>query len=416
MKLSHGLGLLAAGLGSVGLLAFAGMGGLTACGSSSGGSSGSSSGASGSSSGTAADLCGSLPTTACLPIPPPPTGASATPLTTSHNYALHQLFLGDTDRMGVTSTDAWQQFGYDLDGKITTATSKDVCTLMAGATKQTQVDGYLNPKAHTGGGIDNSFGENIIGLITTLDSTASQTLNSDILGGSFSLFTYVTGFDDMAGNTTSATGLKGVLLAGGKYTTADGGAGTPSWDLTTTWPVLPDPGLITGCQPYPVGCPANTDPIANAKVTFNNAFQTKGTFVNGTPSPLTLSLTISGHTLSLDIASAVITFDPSSPGSVTNGTIAGVLNTEQLITGLKQIAGSISTTLCTGSGFQSIATQIEQTSDIINNGSTVSNTAGSACNAISIGLGFNSVEIAKPTAIAAPSPPAPDKCADAGGD
>jgi hypothetical protein len=80
------------------------------------------------------------------------------------------------------------------------------------------------------------------------------------------------------------------------------------------------------------------------------------------------------------------------------------------------VAGNISPSLCAGSAFQSIATQIEQTSDIILTGTTVSNTAGQPCNAISIGLGFNSIEIATPTAIAVATPPAPDKCADAGSD
>jgi hypothetical protein len=36
------------------------------------------------------------------------------------------------------------------------------------------------------------------------------------------------------------------------------------------------------------------------------------------------------------------------------------------------------------------------------------------CNAISIGLGFDSTEIAVPSTIAPGSPAAPNKCADAG--
>ena len=407
MKLSHGLGLLAAASGTAGLMAFAGVGGLTACGSSSGNSSGGS-GGSGSSSG-ATDLCANLPATACLPPPPPPEGGAPATITKSHNYALHQLFLGDTDRAGITNADAWKDFGYNLDGKVTTAASTDVCKLVAGSTKQVQIDGK--------GGIDNSFGANIMPIIGTLDSTAGNQLNASIQGGSFSIFTYVTGFDDSAGNHTSATGLKGVLLAGGKYS-LDGGV--PAWDTTTVWPVLPDPGLITGCVPYSAtgasGCPAGTDPIGGAKIRFDKAFQTNGTFVNGTPAPLTLSLSIGGQSLSLSIASAVITFDPKAPGEVTNGTIAGVLETEALINGLRSVAGNISTSLCTGSAFQAIALQIQQTSDILIDGnSNVTNTTGTTCNGISIGLGINSVEIAAPTTIAAATPPAPDKCADAGG-
>jgi hypothetical protein len=395
MKLSHGFGLLAAGLGTVGLMAFAGVGGLTACSSSS--ASGSSSGGSGS--GGASDLCSALPASDCKSPPAAPTGAAST-LTSQHNYALHKLYLGDTDRSGNPSMTAWETFGYNLDGKVTTTASTDVCTLVPGSSKQVQVDGN--------GGIDNSFGSQIVPIILTLDSTVGNTLNTDIAGGGFTIMTYVKGFDDSAGNMTTATGLTGVLLAAGKYS-ADGGA--PSWDTTTVWPVLPDPGLISGCDPVQ-GCPAGTDPVANAVIKFGAAFQTKGTFVNGTPSPLTLSLSFSGQTLSLNIASAVISFDPLMPGAVTNGTIAGVLDTTGLINGLQSIAGHISTSLCSGSAFASIAMQIQQTSDIqlATDGKTVTNSAGSPCNAISIGLGMDMTEIAPPSVIAPGSPAAANVC------
>jgi hypothetical protein len=395
MKLSHGFGLLAAGLGTVGLMAFAGVGGLTACSSSSA----SGSGSGGSGSGGASDLCSALPASDCISPPATPTAGPATQ-STPHNYALHTLYLGDTDRQGNPSMTAWETFGYNLDGKVTGSSSNDVCTLVPGSSKQVQVDGK--------GGIDNSFGSQIMPIIGTLDSTASQTLNTSIASGSFTIMTYVVGFDDMAGNTTTATGLSGVLLAGGKYS-ADGGA--PDWTTSTIWPVLPD--LVNGCTAAG-GCPANTDPIANATIKFTKPFQSKGTFVSGAPNPLTLSLSIGGQTLSLDIASAVVSFSPMAAGSVTNGTIAGVLDTTQLIAGLKNVAGNISTSLCSGSAFESIAMQIEQTSDIVLNGTTVSNTSGTTCNAISIGLGFDSTEIAVPTVIAPGAPPAPSKCADGG--
>jgi hypothetical protein len=403
MKLSHGLGLALAGICSVGL--FVGAGLSTGCGSSSGGS-GSSSGGSSSGSG-AKDICSQLPTGACDEPPSPVTSPAPTGMT-PHNYALHKLYMGDTDRMGVTNPDAWKSFGYDLDGKDTTAASTDVCSLVTGASKQVQIDGN--------GGIDNSFGANIMPIIGTLDSTASQTVNQQIQNGGFTVMTYVVGFDDSAGNMTTAGPLTGVLLAGGNYPAMhDGGA--PTWDMNTHWPIRPE---LLNC--FPSGgtdsCTASTDPIAAADVQFKSGFQTKGTFVNGTPSLLSLSLTFSGNTITLNVHSAIVSFDPQAPGSVTNGTIAGVINTEELIAGLKQIAGHISTSLCSGSAFQSIASQIEQTSDIVVSGDTVSNPAGTTCNGISVGLGFDSSEIALPTGadIAPMSPPGPDPCADAGSD
>jgi hypothetical protein len=122
---------------------------------------------------------------------------------------------------------------------------------------------------------------------------------------------------------------------------------------------------------------------------------------------------MSGQALQLHLHSAVVTFDPQMPGSVTNGTIAGVLNTMEMIVAFQQVAGHISTSLCSGSAFQSIAAQIEQTSDMIVSGSTVSNTPGTTCNGISIGIGFDATEIALPTPadIAPPQPPPVDPCA-----
>ena len=366
--------------------------------SSSGGTSSSSSGISGSSSGSGGDLCANLPASACLQPPPAPTGTTSMPQATTHNYAMRHLYLGDTDRQGVTTSDAWKSFGYNIDGKVTTALSADVCALVAGSSRQVQVDGN--------GGIDNSFGANIMPIIETLDSTASQQANTQLQAGYWTQMTYVMGFDDTAGNTTSALGLTGVELAGAAYPGL-----SPAWDLTTNWPVAPVD--IAGCTPT-VGCPAGTDPVANALVKFPQAFQTHGTFVNGTPAPLTIPIALGGQQLALNIQSGIITFDPLMPGAVTNGVIAGVISTQDLIAALQKAAGSISTALCTGSAFQSIATQIEQGADILLSGTTVQNVPGQTCNAISIGLGFDATEIAPPTIIAPPAPQAPNPCGDGG--
>ena len=375
---------------------------------SSSGSSGSSSGigsSSGSSGGTG-DLCAQLPPSACDEPPTPTPNAPPASSVTPHNYAVHKLYLGDTDRQGVTNADAWKAFGYDVDGKITTAASTDVCTLVAGASKQVQIDGN--------GGIDNSWGANIMPIWETLDSTFSQTENNVIQAGGPTQLFYVVGFDDSAGNVTSALGLTGVALSGGSYASANGGM-APAWDLTTHWPIAPE---LLNC--FPSGgtdnCTTGTDPVGAADIKFPSAFQTRGTFVNGTPSLMTLQLAIGGQPILLNVHGAVVSFDPLMPGAVTNGTISGVINTEELIVALKHVAGRISTSLCSGSAFQSIASQIEETADVVLSGDSVSNVPGTPCNAISIGLGFEATEIALPSGadIAGPTPPAPDPCADGG--
>ena len=380
-------------------------------GSSSGGASTSSSGVTTSSSGTgsssgvttsssssggAGDSCQN-PAVQCVVPPSPPGGGS--PTAAAHNYAIRTLYLGDTDRTGIVSADAWKEYGYNLDDKVTTKASTDVCTLAPGASKTTQVDGN--------GGIDNSFGENILPiLITIAGSDFGGRINASIQAGQSTLMTYVTGFDDSPGNATSASGLGGVFLYGGTY------PGTPAWDTATHWPILPT--AINGCTPT-AGCPAGTDPVKNAQIRFPTAYQAAGTFVSGALLDVDLSFG-SASLLDLPIHSAMISFSPKVPGAVTNGTVAGVMVTSEYIAALQAEAGQISTSLCSGSAFQSIAQQIEQASDIVYgpNSGLVSNEAGTQCNAISIGLGFEATEIAAPTAsdITGPQPAPLDPCAD----
>jgi hypothetical protein len=349
-------------------------------------------------SGDASDTCGN-PSSACVVQPPPPDSGTAT--RASHNYAIRTLYIS-TDRQGNPSADAWKSYGYNLDGLVTTQTSTDVCTLSAGAPSAAQLDGN--------GGIDNSFGANIWTIVEDVaGAQAQEMINASIGAGQFTVMMDVTGFDDTPGNTTSALGLTGVLLAGGNYADLNGGA-APSWNTSTHWPILPS--LLQGCTAA-TGCPAGTDPVASAQITFPAAYQASGTFVNGTPTTLSLSLSLGGSALAIDIDSALITFAPAA-GGVTNGTIAGTIRASDLITQFEGVAGSLSTTLCGGTAFAAVSLAINQASDIvIDAAGNVSNAAGSDCNGISVGIGFDATEIATPVSadIEGPQPATPDPCA-----
>lgn len=334
---------------------------------------------------------------ACLP-PAPSRSATSNPTPIAHDYAIRRLLLGDTDRMGTFSPTAWESYGYDLDGKVTTAQSTDVCSLIPGAARQVQVDGN--------GGIDNSWGSQIMPILGTIDSTFSQTLDQSLQAGAWTQMIDVTGFDDSAGNTTSADGLDALVLVGAAYP-----GGAPPWNTSTIWPVAPE--LMSGCT-LTTGCPSGTNPIDDAQIKLTLAYQSGGTFVSGSPMPLTFPLALFGQPLLLNVASTVITFQPQAPGSVTGGVIAGVVATDDLIDAFQQAAGGITLSLCSGSAFESVATQFQQSSDIRLDGTTVSNAAGSMCNAISIGLGFDATEIAAPSVIAGPSPAPADPCGDGG--
>lgn len=67
------------------------------------------------------------------------------------------------------------------------------------------------------------------------------------------------------------------------------------------------------------------------------------------------------------------------------GVLAAVAPATGIVMGLQAVAGNISVSLCSGSAFQSIASQIEQTSDILSSGTS---DPGVECDSISIGMTF----------------------------
>src|SRR5215467_13263260 len=141
--------------------------------------------------------------------PANPGGPPTTVPTEEHNFGLHKLYLGDTDRNGVTNPNAWMNFGFNLDGKISTASSTDVCQPQpGGAGKQVHQNGN--------NGIDNSFGHFILPIIQAASSDASKRINDSINQGSFTVMFDIFGLSD-ATLAQTATGLNGNLLAGSKF-------------------------------------------------------------------------------------------------------------------------------------------------------------------------------------------------------
>jgi hypothetical protein len=325
---------------------------------------------------------------------PPAKPATATPTTstTEKNFALHTLLLGDIARGSTTQapTTAWKKFGYNIDGKVSTRESADGCKLVSGASKTVRDDGEL--------GIDNSFGANILPIIlNTAGAEGPAKINQAITDGSFTIMLDITGLADDPKQT--ATGLTGQLLAGGKFPT-----GKPTFTSSDDWPVRPE--ILSN----------KTDPKSST-IKFGDSYVVNGTWVNGTQSDVKIGIVFSGVPLDLTVHRAVITFDHVSPNHADNGTIAGVVNTDELIAGLKKVAGRISTSLCGGSAFEGIAAQIKQASDIMEDGTV--GTATTECNAISIGLGFTADVIGNPKSVAALGEPSADPCAgggDAGAD
>lgn len=301
--------------------------------------------------------------------PDVPEGAGPTTSTEKRNFALKTLTLGEGN--------AWKTLGFDIDGKSTTKDSTDVCKPpVSGAS---QADGEE--------GIDNSFGQNVLPLITAAVSGAGEALNTALQSGNFTIMFNTQGLSDDPAQ--SATGLNGYVLLGAKFD------GTPTFTTADDWPVRQE--LLS-----------NPADATSSTIKFSNSYVADGTFVSGTPSEVKISLVFQGIALELTLRKAVITFKHASPNSATNGVLAGVINTEELLTGLKKVAGAISPGLCSGPSFDTIAEQIKAASDIMSDGS---NSAGSTCDAISAAIGFTAEAIGQPSTVAEKGEEPGDPCA-----
>ena len=312
--------------------------------------------------------------------PPPPD--SGTPTTVTATYALHTIHLGEADRAGTLSTTAWKDYGLNLDGLQTNKDATTVCTLQQGAPKTNQADGN--------NGIDNSFGAILLPIFQTVLSqqTPSVTETDTIDQGAWTVQLQITGLSTDPQQT--APGLTAQIFTSGQYD-----KGAPAFDATTDWPVLST--SVKDGQSISSG----------STMVFSNAFIQSGQFITqDAPDPLVLSLSLNGVPVELHIHDATIMFQHTVADDLTNGTIAGVLDTEEFIATLKAASGQFSTSLC-GSAFDGIAQQIRQASEIMKDGTNV---AGQTCNGISVGIGFDAKRIANPTKVVAPPPPPPDPC------
>jgi hypothetical protein len=321
--------------------------------------------------------------------PPPPSGPTTTSIAT-HNFAIRNLYLGDTDPTPTftTDTNAWQSFGYNLDGVVTTAASTDVCLPYSSQQLMQQVDG-LN-------GIDNAFGSVLVSQLSAFGAAfGSQGASMSIASGDFTLELDTKGLNGAA--TQTATGLSGQYFLGAEY--------------SDTNPVSPPPVGATGFainDTWPVNSSSlnSTSFASGAALGWGGSYVTAGTWVSGAlgggegGAPLVLGVVFSGHPVVLRIHAAVVTFpvskDTTGQLHTTGGTIAGVLVTSEVVQAFNQLAAEIGICEATGQ-FDAL---IEGASDILIGGADhVSNGTGASCNAISIGIEFDADEIAPPTGV-----------------
>lgn len=314
--------------------------------------------------------------------PPARPDAPATTSTTKRNFAIAELFLGDTDTAYAASGDAWKKFGYNLDKIATTGASTDSCSPVGTSSKSDLADGD--------NGVDNAFGNTIMKYLVQLKATSSKQVTDGLKKGDFTVMMNVAGLTDDP--SQSATGLSGEIFAGGKF---EGGA--PTFTPADDWPVRPE--LLSGGKLE-----------GGSLVKLTNGFVKDGVYVSGDPTDVQLSLSFGGVAIQIAIHHAVISFKHSAPSEAIDGVVAGVIDTEELVEVIAKAAPFLTSSACPGSSLlDTIKEVVRSASDIMSDGS---NKAGVPCNGISIGIGFRAKEIGQPTKVAKPAEAATDKCAE----
>ncbi len=375
----------------LGLTAALGIVGLVACGSD---SSSDDTGSAGSSAAGAAGSAGSAGSgTGCADCKSPPDkpASGAQGDGSGQVFAIRSIDLGGNWEV---EPDHWKSLGYDLDGRKTVVNSTDHCKLTDGAAAYVKVDGN--------NGIDNSFGQNIL---PQLPSDANASISDSINKGDVTVLIQI----DKLGAGADYVDLPAAIYAAGGLKDANGAALTPKWDGTDEWPVFCE--LLEQCLES--GTPA--PPANKSKVLFPSSYVNAGTWVSGSKGSGTIAvaLAVAGYSLDLTVHSAVLSAKLGSgnpPASGSDGVIAGILVTDEVLDSLGKLAGKLNSSFCDGDTLDNFKAEIVAASDILSDGSQ---DPAKTCNAITVGFGFT-LQSAKLGKALDKAPAAEDPCADAG--
>ena len=252
----------------------------------------------------------------------------------------------------------WKKFGFNLDGLVSNAASKDVCQLNAGASG-------LGPYPDGDEGIDNSFGKNLLPQIISLYPNWVTDVDNGLKAGTFTVLLKMECLPPTGDVPSFITKLFGGTTLGK----------APKFDGTDKWPVAPD--LLSN--------PMDPD---SSTILFPNSSVIGTAYDSGNKETFILTVPVSTQSMStsikLTLYSAHTTMTLSEDRkSATGGMIGGVLDTEEFVAEIKKVGYLLG--LCNTALFNNLVNQIRQASDIMADGTQ---DPEKPCNGISMGLGF----------------------------
>lgn len=258
------------------------------------------------------------------------------------------LHVGAKTFAGVENPNAWQDFGFDIDGLVTTNDFTAHCQPVDGAAPNNVFPDGPN-------GIDNAWGKYALPIVEVLTEALGSTdlesdANAPIAAGEMSWVIDV-----------------GSIALGPAELSSPGGFFEVRNRMGETW--LKAPESFSGDTPL---------------VTFPDGTSQMSVWRSGTGSG-TLAVRLQGlGGLTLEIQHARIELAVDANGDVKAARIGGVLETEAFADQVRDVFGPLFS--CDGSAIDGIINQLRQSSDIMADGTQ---DPAETCNGISIGLGFS---------------------------
>lgn len=271
---------------------------------------------------------------------------------------IREIQFGDLGPDGTPSPAAWSALGFDLDGKKSTASSTDLCKPVAGADiNNVYPDGQ--------DGLDNNFGKLVVPLVEAASPGFWKRVNEGFEAGRANLIIHIP-----QGQSSELSIHTHVHL--GQFPPDV----VPAWDGADQWPVRSD--LL------------NDGNIDDPKIQFPHSYLIDGPsggkrWVSGDFGTVSIFVSQGTAEMTLYLRHAVLVLDFDADPAGATGTLAGILDTEQLVAELSRLAPDELTPCLTEEAYQALATAVRQASDIPNGGTQ---DPEQTCDGISVGLHF----------------------------
>jgi hypothetical protein len=295
-------------------------------------------------------------------------------------FAIDTLSLGVRAKdTGLPRTDAWKDFGFDLDARNTTAEqsigSVGSCRRRVGSPSKGLEDGH--------GGIDNNFGAHLVPLLRSVSSDFEEATARDLSTGRYALLLRL----EQVGPENNAR-VPGALFLASKP------GSKPTFGADDHF-AIDARSLVDGIS------------IDRPLVTFPEGYMVSGTWVSGHAlGAIAVPFTLGEFVSRLPIDSGIVSVHVAD-GSA--GTIAGAIAAPKLETAAASLMNAFGFCPDNATGRQVLAT-FTTAADLVADAPGLQD-ENRECDAVSVGVGFTMKPTGAPTVVAPPEAPIPDACA-----